>query len=233
MKVKSLLFVLIFIFLFFNLIKAQVDNYEKHGYQVEKFSPKDLLKWEVQGKGIVENAGHDQLIMSETEGSKGIMIVSPRIYDQNVILSYDVMTLRPATVLIVEMSAHNMENYGLEFPKEYDGNNRYLFDNVNMYMFSFHNAPHNKPGPFVRKYPLPGNEPLVKTEKRYLYPGIYYNVEVCKQENIIWLKIDGIKVLECSDPEAYKGGKIIMRIRGTEHEVASCLIRNVKIFSKN
>lgn len=232
MKSKYLLFVLAFTFLHTNLIKAQVDNYEKHGYQVEKFSPKDLLKWEIQGSGIVANGGHDQLIMSETDGSKGIMIVSPRIYGQNVILSYDVMTLRPASVLIVEMLAHNTENWDLKFPDEYDGNVNYMFDNVSMYMVAFHNAPHNKPGPFIRKYPLPGNEPLVKAEKRYLYPGIYYSVEVGKEENNIWLKIDGQKVLETSDPESYRAGKIIIRIRGTAHEVASCLVRNVKIYSK-
>jgi hypothetical protein len=232
MKSKYLLFVLAFTFFYSNSMKAQIDSLQNEGYQLEKYSAKDLTKWEVQGIGIVARESHDQLIMSESEGSKGIMIVSPKVYDQNVILSYDVMTLRPATVLVVEMSAFNQENFDLKFPPNYDGNVKYMFDNVKMYMLAFHNAPHNKPGPFLRKYPTPGMEPIAETDKRYLYPGIYYHVEAGKEENTIWLKIDGKKVLETSDPESYKGGKLIIRIRGTGHEVASCLIRNVMIYSK-
>jgi hypothetical protein len=198
---------------------------------VTEYSHKDLLKWERSGKGIVGNGSHGQMIMSETQDSKGIMIVSPEIYKDNVLLSYDVMTLRAATVLIVEFLAHNTENFDLNFPADYDGNVKYLFENVNMYMFAFHNAAHNKPGPFMRKYPDPGIEPLVKSEKSYMQTGIYYHIELGKMDNKLFLKIDGKTVLETTDPDCFEGGKLAIRIRGTAHELASCLIRNVKIYS--
>ena len=101
-----------------------------------------------------------------------------------------------------------------------------------MYMFAFHNAAHNKPGPFIRKYPEPGTEPLVISEKSYMQSGIYYNVELGKVDNKLFLKIDGQLVLETIDPDYLEGGKLVIRIRGTAHELASCLIRNVKIYSR-
>ncbi len=209
------------------------DNlYLNSNYKVEEFSHKDLLDWESWGKGIVANGSHGQLIMSETDGSKGIMIMSPAIYGKNVVLSYDVMILRPATVLIVELLAHNTGDHDLNLPDDYDGNVEYLFKNITMYMFAFHNAAHNKPGPFIRKYPLPGSEPLVKEDEQHMQSGIYYNVELGKTDNKLFMKIDGKTVIETTDPDPIEGGKILIRIRGTAHETASCLIRNVKIYSR-
>jgi hypothetical protein len=209
------------------------DSYLNGNFKIEEFSFKDLLKWESWGKGIVANGSHKQLIMSETDSSKGVMIVSPDIYGKNVILSYDVMILRPATVLIVELLAHNNENFDLDLLDDYDGNVQFLFENVKMYMFAFHNAAHNKPGPFIRKYPEPGPDPLVTSIKPYLRSGIYYHIELGKIEDRLFFKVDGKTVLEKIDSESYDGGKIILRIRGTGHEKASCLIRNVKIYSKD
>ena len=69
-------------------------------------------------------------------------------------------------------------------------------------------------------FPLfPWKEPLAKTKKRYLNPEIYYHVEVGKEENKIWFKIDSEKVFEFSDPESYEGGKISLSIRGTALEM--------------
>lgn len=205
---------------------------EKAGFAVEAFSIKSLLKWESVGKGIVDNGSHDQLIISESDSSKGIMILSPGSYGSSVILSYDVMSLNPATVVIVELSAHNTENFDLRLPEDYDGNVQYLFKNVKMYMYTFLNAAHNKPGPFIRRYPEPGTEPLVQTDQQFMQSGIYYHVELGKIEDRLFLKIDGRMVLETIDPHPFNGGKIALRIRGTAHEKASCLIRNVKIHSR-
>jgi len=208
------------------------DPYREENLNLEEFSHKDLMKWESWGTGIVGSGSHGQLIMSETDSSKGIMIESPAIYRKNVVLSYDVMILRPATVLIVELLAHNTTDHDLELPDDYDGNVQYLFKNVAMYMFAFHNAAHNKPGPFIRKYPEPGTEPLAEDDEQHMQSGIYYNVELGKTDNKLFLKIDGKTVIETTDPDPIEAGKILIRIRGTAHETASCLIRNVKIYSK-
>ena len=232
--VKKILLVSPFlILLFLNLYAKNIQEKSWQGkYNVQEINIRDLLNWERQGLGIVDKGGHDQLIMSETTGSKGIMIVSPDIYEDNVVLSFDVMSLNAAKVLIVELLAHNTGNYGLTFPENYDGNVKYLFKNVNMYMFAFHNAAHNKPGPFIRKYPVPGKEPIAKSEKSYMQNGIYYNVELGRMDKKLFLKIDGNNVLETTDKESLEGGKLILRIRGTAHELASCLLRNVKIHTE-
>ncbi len=231
-KVLYLFLILCYLINPSSLISGE-DSGNYNDFMVEEFSHKDLLKWESSGIGIIANGSHKQLIISETDSSKGIMIISPEIYGKSVILSYDVMTLRPATVLIVELLARNKENFNLELPENYDGNVKYLFKNVNMYMFTFHNAAHNKPGPFIRKYPEPGMEPLVKSETAVMQSGVYYNVELGKIEDKLFFKVNGNTILETTDPNPYDGGKIILRIRGTAHEKASCLIRNVRIYSKD
>ena len=38
-------------------------------------------------------------------------------------------------------------------------------------MLAFHNVAHNKNGPFVRKYPLPGKEPLITAKKNVFEVG--------------------------------------------------------------
>ncbi len=48
------------------------------------------------------------------------MIVSPQIYGPDVVLSYDVMPLSAASVLVVELAAHNQEDYDLLLPADYN-----------------------------------------------------------------------------------------------------------------
>ena len=199
---------------------------------VQEFSHKDLSGWASYGLGAIE-ANHGQTLMHETEGSVGYMLVSPESYGKNTRVSFDVMTLNPATVLVVEMNAHTGDDYTLNLAPDYDGNVQYLFSNVRMYMFAFHNAAHNKPGPFVRKYPEPGTEPLARAEKQYMQVGRYHQVEMGLEEGKIWFRVDGKKVLHVKDGAFYEGGKVILRIRGTGHETASCLLRNLKIYSRD
>ena len=204
----------------------------KKGYKVEEFTHKELKKWEAFGLGAIEG-NHGQTVMHETIGSLGYMLVSPETYGENVIVSYDIMTLNPATVLVVEMAAHNRDNFDLKLATDYDGNVKYLFKNINMYMFAFHNAAHNKTGPFVRKYPEPGNEALIEAKKNVLKVGKYHHVEIGMEEGEIWFKVDGKKIFKVKDEVYHKGGKVILRIRGTAHELASCIMKNVKIYSKD
>ncbi len=201
------------------------------GYNVESFSEKDLMKWEVSGKGQMA-ANHGQLVFSEVEESAGYMIVSSKSYNENVIMTFDVLTLNPATVLIVEMCASNKENGQIEFPGEYNGNVQYLFGNMDMYMFAFHNAAHNKTGPFIRKFRKAGMTPLAAARKNALSAGVYHHVELGKTGEYLWLKVDGKKVVDATDPDYLKSGKLIFRIRGTAWELASCIIKNMKIYSK-
>lgn len=200
-------------------------------YKLETFSEKDLLEWENSGKGQMA-ANHGQLVLSEIEKSAGYMIISPDSYGESVVMAFDVMTLNPATVLVVEMCASNKGDGQIELPEGYNGNVKYLFDNMEMYMFAFHNAAHNKPGPFVRKFPKPGAEPLAAANKNALTTGVFHHVEVGKESGNLWLKVDGKKVVRTEDNNYLKNGKLIFRIRGTAHELASCILKNMKIYSK-
>lgn len=204
---------------------------DKSGYQVENITLKKLKKWTSHGKGMLEK-NHGQAVMHETEGSLGFMLVSPQSYGNHTIVSYDVMALNPATVLVVELAAHNSGDKGLELDGDYDGNVKYLFEHVPMYMFAFHNAAHNKTGPFVRKYPFPGGEPLASTSANLMHAGKYYHVELGMEGDALWFALDGRRIWTVRDPEPYTGGKVILRIRGTAHETASCLVKNLKIYSK-
>jgi hypothetical protein len=215
-------------------LKGQTMNapWVKKGYNVESFGHKDLAEWNAYGIGANE-ANHGQTVMHESAGSLGYMLVSPKSYGKNTIVSFDVLTLNAATVLVVEMAAHNSPNFDLNLEAGYDGNVKYLFENVQMYMFAFHNAAHNKKGPFVRKYPEPGTEPLAAASKNMMQVGKYHHVEMGIEEGELWFKIDGKRVWKTRDQEYHKGGKVILRIRGTAHETASCIIKNLNIYHKD
>ena len=202
----------------------------REGYKLDTVSEKDLLKWKAFGQGI-KAINHGQLIISEKQGSKGYMLVSPASYNKDVVMSFDVMSLNPATVLIVEMFASNKNGGQLEFPEGYDGNLKFLFNELDMYMIAFHNAAHNKPGPFIRKFPEPGMEPLAMAKKHALNTGVFHRVELERKGNIIWLKVDGKKKVVATDSGQLLAGKMILRIRGTAQEHASCIIRNMQIYS--
>ena len=201
------------------------------GYQSQQFSAVQLKKWQIVGSGRL-TIDHDQLVMSEVEDSKGFMLVSPEIYGRNVVVGYDVMVLRPATVLITNLAASNRPDGALTFPKDYDGNAKVMFETLNMYMMVAHNAAHNKPGPFIRRYPLPGNSALVTSQKNIMRTGQYYHVEAGKEGDQLWYKINGKAIVCVKDPDPHDKGKVILRIRGTGHEIASILLKNVIILRK-
>lgn len=200
-------------------------------YTIEEFTADDLMEWEFHGMGTVAKQG-SQLLLSESEGSKGVILVSPSSYGKNIIVSYDVMTLTPASVLVVMLSSSNTESQSLEIESDYDGSLSTLRDLVSFYMIAFHNAPHNR-FPFINKYPKEGGNKLQEAEKTFMHPGIYYHIDVAQEGDNISLFIDGRKVLDVVDTESLPGGKFVFRARGTGHLSASCLIRNLKIYSKN
>lgn len=193
-----------------------------------ELSDKDLLKWDEYGYGT-RQGDHGQLLMSETDNSKGYMIVSPQTFGKEVRMSYDIMAMNAASVLVVELAAHKDDNLGLAFEESYNGNVKYMFDNLNMYMFAFHNAAHNKNGPFVRKWPVPGSEPLVKATSNVIQVGKYHHVELGIEDGFLFFEVDGKLVWNVEDPNPYEGGNVILRVRGTGPIKGACLIKNLKI----
>ncbi|WP_297089406.1 hypothetical protein [uncultured Draconibacterium sp.] len=200
--------------------------------QAQKLTPEDLNNWTFLGQGTKMVESHNQFFMKEDPmQSNGVMIVSPESYGENVVIKYDVMSVTTAGVLVAILSASNPgEDTGITIPKDYDGSMSLWIDDVENYLYAFRNGPHNFT-PFIRKYPCPaGQDPaLISMEKNFMHPGVYYSVEIGRKGNLLWCKVDGETILETTDKNAFGGGHIAFRIRGTAGEYAACLIRNVEI----
>jgi hypothetical protein len=201
------------------------------GYVKEVIVTEALAKWTLIGKGRLEK-NHDQLLIGESKNSKGVMLVSPRSYEGDVIFRYNVMVLQPATVMVTDLATCMNNGEPLSFPEDYNGNIGYMFNNLSMYNFVYHNAAHNKAGPFLRRYPTPGNVLLSPADRHSVFSGRYHTVEVGKEENRLWLSIDGVSAVEWKDEDPLEEGHLILRLRGTAFELASALIRNVIVYNK-
>jgi len=189
-----------------------------------------LNEWTFYGEGS-KKTQTGMFFMREANKSGGVAIVSPNPYGENVVVKYEVMTLTPATVCIAILSASNIgEDEKLSIPDDYDGSMKYWVDNAENYFVAFRNGPHNRT-PFIRKYPAEnGADPaLAVHNKNLMHSGIFHKVEIGKEGEKIWLKIDGKTILKTTDRESYGGGHIAFRIRGTAGEYASCLMRNLEI----
>jgi len=173
-------------------------------YNVQEITAETLMNWDMTG--------------------------SPIIYGIDLVVSYDVMALRPGTVLVALMSLSNTDNGGLKFEDSYDANLKYIANSTNAYMIAFLNAPHNR-YPFINRFPAKSN-PLVEDDRSHMQPGLYYHIDVGREKDHIWLAIDGEKIIETVDPDPLGEGHFSFRIRGTAAETASCLIKNVKIYTR-
>ena len=204
-------------------------GYIADNYTVQEISTDELMGWDMIGKGQL-SAIYKQIYMAEDEGSAGVMLISPAKFGNELVVSYDVMALRPGTVLVALMSVSNKGDGGLQFEDGYDANMKYLINAVNTYMIAPLVAPHNR-YPFVNRFPAKDN-PLVEADKSHMQPGVYYHIDVGREKDRIWLAINGEKLIEAVDPDPLGEGHFSFRIRGTANETASCLIRNVKIFTR-
>ena len=199
-------------------------------FKAMEVSAEDLVTWDFYGMGQL-NIVNKQAQVSESEGSQGVLLVSPGKFGNDLVVSYDVMTLRPATVLVNLISLSGDDQGGLDLEDDFNAGLKFLRDSLNFYMLAFHNAPHNR-FPFINRYPVKSGNPLVEAEKSYMLPGIYYHIDAGREKDRIWLAVNGKKIIEALDPEPLGDGHFSFRIRGTGNEIASCLIKNVKIYSK-
>lgn len=198
-------------------------------YTVQEISADELMNWDMMGKGQL-SVVNKQIYMAEDEGSAGVLLISPTKYGKELVVSYDIMALRPGTVLVALLSLSNAGDGGLQFEEDYDGDLGYIINATNAYMVAFLNASHNR-YPFINRFPAQNN-PLVEDDESHMQPGVYYHIDVGKVNDRTWLAINGKKIIEAIDPEPLREGHFSFRIRGTAAETASCLIRNVKVYTK-
>lgn len=216
--------------------RSTVDNGSKattvnniQNNQNEMLSLEQLLAWDQWGKGFIGGFGISVLQMTEDPNSAGLMIVSPEPYDSDVVVSYKVMTLRPATVLVAMLSASNGDGSGkLVVPQDFDGNLGNWTKGATDYFFAFHNAPHSRK-PFVNRRTPDGATLLDEADESYMSVGKWHEIEAGRSGNRVWLKIDGETVVDATDNNPIDNGHLAFRIRGSGTERASCFIKDVVI----
>jgi len=197
--------------------------------KVERVSLDELAGWLFLGMGEVKvDEAEKAVFMSEAEDSKGVTLVSPRSYGENVSVSFRVKPLTFHSVNVVILSASDRETGGdFGIPSDYDGGFGFWTEgNVRNYIFAFHNAAHDRL-PFIVKNP--GMELLAEAEK-HVTDENWHDVRVSRAGDTLTLEIDGKVVAEGKDPEGGPpGGKIGFRLRGTPGNPASALFKDVVV----
>ena len=200
------------------------------GATEEKISIEDLASWQFLGEGELKIDSSERAVrMSEAEGSKGLVLLSPRSYGRNVVVCFKAKPATYETVTVVLLSASDKQSGGeIKIPKGYDGSiGLWLKPDIQNYFVAFHNAAH-KAKPFIRKNP--GSVTLIEADGNVAEER-WFDVEVGRRGARLWLKIDGAEIVETTDPEGtgLPGGRLGFRLRGTGEQTASCLIKDVVI----
>ena len=189
----------------------------------------DLLSWQRLGNGYFGNFRNRALQMTEDEHSDGLMLVSRKSFGTDLVVTCDVMTLRPATVLVLMLSASDGDGTGqLNIPAGFNGALSAWGAGAVDYFFAFHNAPHFR-HPFVNRRGTNGPQLLMEADRNYMRPGQWHRVEIGRSGSRLWLRIDGKMVLDVIDETPLGAGHIAFRTVGSGTERASLFIKDVII----
>ena len=230
LKIKSVLMILV-VALGITSCSQAPEAIDLSNYEMKQISSDDLMNWSFYGMGDAFKSGSAQFCITENDSTLGAMIVSPESYEGDVIVRYKVLSLTSSTVLVALLSASDKDSSGLlTIPATYNGKMSFWTKEKENYFFAFRTAPHNNP-PFLRKYPVPGNEALASASENFMLPGIHYEVELGRIDNKLWLSLNGEKIFEAVDPDPLAGGHIAFRVRGTANFKAACLIKDLEIYS--
>lgn len=207
---------------------AAVSKQIPSSWKEQKISSETLLKWKLLGQGKVFHLLNEQICLSESEDSQGVMLMSPDSYG-DVILRYKILALTPATVLVTVLSASDASGKStLSVGSDYQGGMKLLNEDSKNYLFAYKNAPHGA-HPFVTKNPGSVNS-VNASAPDLMVAGIYYDLEVKKIGKNISMSIDGKPIVEMQDNTPLGRGNILFRVRGTAGLTASCLIKDLRIF---
>ncbi len=190
----------------------------------------DLSAWRMVGAGRLERVDGSVYRFTEGADSRGVTLVSPHPYGRNVTLSFKIKPERYEGVCVVLLSASDGAG-GLDIPPDDDGGMAFWSEgSVRNYMIAFHVAYH-QPNLFIRKNPgmteIAMTPDVVNEEK-------WYDMEIGRSGERIWVKADGVVALEGTDPESggVPGGHIGIRLRGPGDGSYSCLISDVTILEQ-
>jgi len=205
-------------------------GFNADGWTAEQVLPDELAAWQLLGDGKVASVMGEQVSLEETGQSKGVMLLSPRYYEGDVVVRYKALALSPATVFVTVLSAKDQSGDQLTVPGNYDGTMGFWTSETRNYFFAFKNAPHGGT-PFITKNPAaekqanaPGQDGMIA--------GVYYDIEAGREGTKLWLSIDGKEVVNMVDDSLITGGHIAFRLRGTAGLPAIGLIKDLSIYTK-
>jgi len=190
----------------------------------------DLATWRFLGLGEVSvDAAEQALYMTETDGSKGITLVSPESYGADFTLRFMVKPATFESVNVVMISASAKDTGGdFEIPGDYDGSFGFWTDgSVQDYVVAFHNAAHNRM-PFITRNP--GSTLLVEGTSQSVDEN-WHQIEIERRGSSLKLSVDGVLSVEAADTNSpvLPGGKIAFRLRGTPDKTAAAWFKDVTI----
>lgn len=191
----------------------------------------ELAEWEFWGQGFVSlDESKKYVVLEEATNSKGIILASPKSYD-NVVVNYRVTPLTPTSVMVVMLATNHAGNIDSKYhaADDYDGNMKTLVTENDSYFIAFNNSAHNST-PYITKY-ADGTKSKLTSAETNLPPAEWYDVEVGKDDNKVWLKINEKLILQATDEQMHPSGHIVFRLRGTKNSIASAKIENLKITS--
>ncbi len=200
-------------------------------YNKEIVSSQDLAGWDFWGMGKAFESGGGSFCLTENDSTVGAVLISPESYAGDVIVRYKTLALTSAAVLVFMHSASDVGSDKLTIPADYNGNMGIWTSEKDNYFHAFRNEAHNFP-PFIRKYPVPGEDAIGMASENIMLPGVFYSMEIGRIGNRLWLSVDGQKIIETADESILSGGHLVFRVRGTAGFKAACLIKEVVIYSE-
>lgn len=183
----------------------------------EMITAQELSTWRTLDKGKSTVVGQE-IIIEETDGADGYFLVSPKSYKGDIVLNYKVKALSESAVLIVLFSASDVgDSEGITLPpKETEGMGFWTWrTHLEHYNLTFNNVSHNyKPFFFKNISPRSKGFHLAKA-KNIMNTQEWYDVEIGKQGNHLWFKLNGKRIFWKEDCNPLSGGHLIFRISGT------------------
>jgi len=200
----------------------------KQDSKTHKISSSELLNWELVGIGT-KAFDPDEKALKLTEGkdSKGVVLLSTENLAENLTLKFKVKPLQYEGVCVIILSASKMDGDPMVIPADHDGTFEFWKSDttdIQSYTIAFHTSYH-QPNAFITKNP--GFTDLARATD-LAREQIWYEIEIGKAGDQLWVKVDDQLVLSATDHDApLPGGKLGLRLRGPGDGTFSCLFKDL------
>ncbi len=202
----------------------------------ETISAQDLSNWQTLDKGKTTVSG-DEITIEEVPGSDGYFLISPESYEGDLIMNYKVKAVSESSVLIVLFSASDKGASGSLTlpPPETKGSEFWTWrTTLEHYNLTFNNRSHGGNKPFLFKNISPLERGFfLRSAENIMEVGEWYDVEIGKQDQKVWFKLNNQTIFEQEDCQQLSNGHIMFRISGTNGDtviLAKAVMKDLVIF---